>query len=151
MIELAVWERHISLIFCSKLWNYLTIFSIWNKIHVPIKENLVTNYRSFLLISRGLVLVINEMKSSTAESINLYCKLKKKPRKSGGVKGDERKPTLMLVPPIKNLKCFRWMILLVVSELKNIRKKMPLDRTNTLWIFNISSSMHKLSNLPWSQ
>lgn len=55
-----------------KLSNYF--FSIWNKIHVPIKENLVTNYRSFLLISRGLVLVINEMKSSIAESINLYCK-----------------------------------------------------------------------------
>lgn len=71
---LCVRETHISLIFCSKLWNYLTIFSIWNKIHVPIKENLVTNYRSFLLISRGLVLVINEMKSSIAESINLYCK-----------------------------------------------------------------------------
>lgn len=51
---------------------------------------MVTNYRSFLLISRGLVLVINEMKSSTAESINLYCKLKKTQEKWWGERGREK-------------------------------------------------------------
>lgn len=51
---------------------------------------MVTNYRSFLLISRGLVLVINEMKSSTAESINLYCKLKKTQEKWWSERGREK-------------------------------------------------------------
>lgn len=142
-------EIYIFFIFCFKLWNYLIIFFIWNKIYVLIKENLVINYWFFFLILRGFVLVINEMKSLIVESINLYCKLKKKFRKSGGVKGDERKFILMLVFLIKNLKCFCWMILLVVFELKNIRKKMLLDWINILWIFNIFLFMYKLFNLFW--